>query len=95
MGIQRTAKIYRTIATKGDIEKSSSWDTMEFEESVFPWKYDTDETCIILEGRAIVNELDGEEVLIQKGDKVHFRKGTVCGWKVVKKLRKSYILHHQ
>lgn len=67
-----------------------SWPTWTKEVSEFPWSYDADEVCYILEGRVIVTPDGGEPVEIEKGDLVTFPKGLSCTWKVVQGIRKHY-----
>jgi len=55
----------------------------EKEPSTFPWHYDEQETCLILEG----------EVEVQAGgpgDYVVFPQGLDCTWTVKQALRKHY-----
>ncbi|PVX25023.1 MAG: cupin, partial [Candidatus Bathyarchaeum sp.] len=40
--------------TKQESEDAESWPIWEKEESEFPWEYDDQETCRILEGKAVV-----------------------------------------
>ena len=58
--------------------------------SEFPWEYDTDEVCYILEGRVIVTPDGGEPVEIQKVDLVTFPAGMSCTWKITEPIRKHY-----
>ncbi len=66
------------------------WDIWEKEESEFPWHYDTNEHCYILEGRAEVNPSGGEPVEFGAGDYVVFPEGMDCTWKITEKIRKHY-----
>ena len=67
-----------------------TWPIWEKEESEFPWSYDTDEICFILEGEVVVTPDGGEPVVIRKADLVTFPKGMSCRWEVKKKIRKHY-----
>ncbi|MCX7984448.1 MAG: cupin domain-containing protein [Bacteroidetes bacterium] len=68
----------------------SSWPIWAKEVSEFPWEYDCDETCYILEGEVIVTPENGEPVSITAGDLVRFPKGMKCRWKILKSVRKHY-----
>lgn len=67
-----------------------NWPIWTKEVSEFPWEYDTDEVCYILEGEVIVTPAGGEPVHIQAGDLVRFPRGMKCTWKIIKNLRKHY-----
>jgi uncharacterized cupin superfamily protein len=67
-----------------------NWPIWEKEESDFPWTYDTDEVCYVLEGKVIVTPDGGQPVEIGKGDFVRFPKGMSCRWEVKEKIRKHY-----
>jgi len=71
---------------------AKSWPIWEKEVSEFPWEYDNDETCLILEGKITVLNEDGEEFKIQPGDYVVFPKGMKCTWKISENVRKHYKL---
>ncbi|MHC4981623.1 MAG: cupin domain-containing protein [Planctomycetota bacterium] len=62
----------------------------EQEASKFPWHYDEQETCLILEGRVEVTTDDGQKVSFGPGDYVVFPKGLDCTWDVKKAVRKHY-----
>lgn len=68
----------------------SSWPIWTKEVSEFPWQYDAQETCFLLEGDVIVTPEGGEAVEIKKGDLVTFPKGMSCTWKIRKDVRKHY-----
>jgi uncharacterized cupin superfamily protein len=61
----------------------------EKEPSEFPWYYDEQETCLILEGDVTV-EAPGQTVNFGPGDLVVFPKGLSCTWKVKQRVRKHY-----
>ena len=60
------------------------------EVSEFDWHYDSEETCLIIEGEVTVS-YNGENVSFGAGDYVIFPKGLSCIWKVSKPVRKHYI----
>ena len=66
-----------------------SRDTWSKEPSEFPWHYDQQETCLVLEGEVTVETAD-ESVSFGPGDYVVFPKGLDCTWKVKKAIRKHY-----
>jgi len=57
--------------------------------STFPWEYDTQETCLIIEGRALVKTAEGD-VEFGEGDYIIFPRGLKCTWKIKKRIRKYY-----
>ena len=65
------------------------WPIWTCEVSEFPWKYDVEESCLILEGEVYVTA-GSESVEIKSGDFVIFPKGLSCVWKVTKPIRKHY-----
>ncbi len=68
----------------------ADWPVWEKEVSVFPWAYDSDETCYMLEGRVIVTPDDGAPVEIVQGDLVTFPEGMSCQWNILQDIRKHY-----
>ena len=71
---------------EADIRACPVW---EKEPSTFPWHYDEQETCLILEGEVEVRA--GEEtVRIGPGDYVVFPQGLDCTWTVKQAVRKHY-----
>lgn len=66
------------------------WPIWEKEVSVFPWHYDSTETCYLLEGEVIVTPKNGEAVRFGKGDLVTLRQGLSCTWDIRKAVRKHY-----
>ena len=58
--------------------------------SKFDWHYDSEETCLILEGDVKVS-YNGESVSFGAGDYVVFPKGLSCVWDVSKPVKKHYI----
>ncbi|QQS59129.1 cupin domain-containing protein [Candidatus Peregrinibacteria bacterium] len=77
-------------ATEEDRKKSEDWSVWSKEISEFHWKYDTPETCFILEGSATVTPEEGESVSFGVGDFVMFPKGLKCTWKITEPIRKRY-----
>jgi len=67
-----------------------SWPIWEKEASTFPWHYDEQERCYLLQGRVIVTPQDGDPVEIQKGDFVVFPQGMSCTWEILEDVRKHY-----
>ena len=62
------------------------WSIWTKEVSNFPWAYDSEETCYLLEGEVIVTP-----VHIAAGDLVTFPAGMTCAWEILKTVRKHYI----
>ena len=67
-----------------------SWPIWEKEASEFPWHYDEQETCYLLEGDVVVTPDSGEPVRFGQGDFVVFPEGMACTWKIEKAVRKHY-----
>lgn len=68
----------------------SGWPIWEKEVSEFPWSYDSNETCYILEGEVIVTPDGGDPVHIKQGDLVVFPAGMLCTWNILQPIRKHY-----
>lgn len=68
------------------------WPVWTKEVSTFPWRYDTRETCYLLEGEAVVTPDGGEPVTIERGDLVTFPAGLSCTWEIRMPVRKHYDL---
>ena len=75
--------------SKEEQQKAESWPIWEKEESTFPWEYDVQETCLILEGKAVVKSPD-TQVEFGPGDYVIFPKGLKCTWEIKDKIKKHY-----
>ncbi len=75
---------------KLDVLGVEEWPIWEKEPSEFPWTYDRQEVCYILEGKIIVTPDGGEPVELGRGDLVTFPKGMSCTWKVVEFISKHY-----
>lgn len=66
------------------------WSMWEKEASTFPWTYEMNEVCYILEGEVTVTPEYGEPVFIQAGDLVNFPQGMSCEWEIHKDIKKHY-----
>ena len=89
---QRDAKKAGIIVkTPNAIEKSEmqTKPTWGCEVSVFNWNYDSEETCLLIEGEVTV-EYDDGSVSFGAGDYVTFPQGLSCVWKVSKPVKKHY-----
>ena len=58
--------------------------------SSFPWTYDEQETCLLLEGDVTVTPATGEPVRFGADDLVVFAAGLHCTWTVHVPVRKHY-----
>ena len=68
------------------------WPIWTKEISQFPWRYDSNETCYILEGEVIVTPDSGQPVQLGEGDLVPFPAGMSCTWQIQSNIRKHYKL---
>jgi uncharacterized cupin superfamily protein len=68
----------------------TGWDIWTKEASEFPWFYDAQEICYLLEGDVVVTSENGESVEFGKGDLVTFPKGMSCTWKIRSDVKKYY-----
>ena len=75
--------------SKKEQQEAESWPVWEKEESRFPWEYGVQETCLILEGKAVIETSEGN-VEFGAGNYVVFPKGLKCTWEIKKKIRKHY-----
>lgn len=66
------------------------WPVWTKEASLFPWTYDSQETCYFLEGEVTVTPEDGESLRLGAGDLVIFPAGMRCTWQVHRRVRKHY-----
>jgi len=66
------------------------WPVWTKEASLFPWTYDSQETCYFLEGDATVTPEGGEPLRLGAGDLVIFPAGMRCTWQVHRRVRKHY-----
>jgi uncharacterized cupin superfamily protein len=58
--------------------------------SEFDWYYDSEETCLIIEGDVTV-KYDSKSVSFAAGDLVVFPQGLTCVWQVKKPVKKHYL----
>ncbi len=79
-------------ADKKQLEQDGvmDWPIWEKEVSNFPWTYESDEHCYILEGRVTVTPDNANSVEIKAGDYVIFPKGMSCTWEIHEPIRKHY-----
>lgn len=75
---------------KLDVMGIYNWPIWKKEASIFPWSYDQQETCYILQGKVIVTPDGGEPVEIVRGDLVTFPKGMKCHWDIKEDIKKHY-----
>ena len=66
------------------------WPTWGCGVSKFPWTYDSEETCYVLEGDVIVTPKGGEPVRYGAGDLVTLPAGMSCTWDVQAAVKKHY-----
>ena len=69
-----------------EMQKKPVWGC---EVSEFDWYYDSEETCLLIEGEVEVRYSEGK-VNITAGDMVIFPKGLSCVWNVTKPVSKYY-----
>ncbi len=67
-----------------------SWPVWEKDISEFPWEYDMEEVCLILEGKATITPDGGIPLTIGPGDLVTFPRGMKCRWEITDPIRKHY-----
>jgi len=68
----------------------SAWPVWEKEVSTFPWEYDCEEVCYLLEGEVVVTPEGGTPVTLRAGDLVTFPAGMRCTWEIRAPVRKHY-----
>ena len=78
-----------TESEKAAMQQKPIWSC---EVSEFDWFYDSEETCLIIEGEVAV-DYDGGSVSFSAGDYVVFPRGLSCVWKVTKPVRKHYVFN--
>ncbi|MCL2294248.1 MAG: cupin domain-containing protein [Spirochaetes bacterium] len=76
--------------TEAEKSKMLSCPTWECEASEFNWRYDSEETCLLVEGEVEVKHAGGS-AFCKAGDMVTFPEGLSCVWKVTKPVKKHYI----
>jgi hypothetical protein len=67
-----------------------SWPVWTKEVSEFPWHYESNEVCYLLEGEVIVTPEGDEPVTISAGDLVSFPVGLSCHWKILQDVKQHY-----
>lgn len=72
------------------VAEAKTWPKWEKEASVFPWQYDQQEACLILQGQVTVTNEDGEQFDFGAGDYVVFPQGMKCTWNIRQDVRKHY-----
>ncbi|MBI5211269.1 MAG: cupin domain-containing protein [Elusimicrobia bacterium] len=75
--------------TEDEKKQASRWPIWTKEASTFPWRYDSGETCYMIEGEVLVKTAEGA-VAFGAGDWVVFPKGLECTWVISKPVRKHY-----
>ena len=76
--------------TDGEIAAMKSKPVWTCEISEFDWHYDSEETCLLIEGDVTV-KYGSKSVSFSAGDFVVFPQGLSCVWNVKKPVRKHYI----
>ena len=76
-----------TEAEKLLMQKQPTWSCGVSE---FDWYYDSEETCLLIEGEVEVSYVGGS-VRFGAGDYVVFPHGLACVWQVTRPVRKHYI----
>jgi len=76
-----------TESEKAEMRSKPMWGC---EVSEFDWHYDSEETCLLIEGEVEV-KYAGKSVSFGAGDMVTFPEGLSCVWKVTKPVKKHYI----
>lgn len=66
------------------------WPTWGTGVARFPWTYDEQETCYVLEGEVVVTPDGGAPVTVKAGDLAVFPAGMSCVWDVRAPIRKHY-----
>ncbi len=84
-------KINREI-TKSQLQQQGvyDWPIGSKEISCFPWTYELQECCLILQGEVTVTPDNGDPVKIFPGDYVTFSKGLSCTWDIHQAIKKHY-----
>ncbi len=66
------------------------WSLWSHPEAKFPWSYEDEESCYLLEGKVTVTPKGGKPVTIVKGDLVTLPKGLKCDWEIHEPLKTHY-----
>ena len=75
--------------TETEINEMKTCPIWTCEVKTFPWHYDDQETCLIIEGDVTVSA-EGKEVSFGPGDLVIFPVGLDCEWQVKTPVKKHY-----
>ncbi len=75
---------------KLDVMGVEEWPIWTKEVSEFPWTYESNEICYILEGEVLVTPDGGESVKLGEGDLVTFSAGMSCTWNISRPIKKHY-----
>lgn len=79
-------------ATEQDKINCSNWPIWSSQPSEFDWEYTQKETCLIIEGKAIVTDPNDpqEKVTFENGDLVIFPNELSCRWIITEAIKKYY-----
>lgn len=69
------------------VAKAKQWGC---DASSSPWSYGSQETCLVIEGEALVTMDDGTVVELKPGTLATFPAGSSCVWDVTQALTKHY-----
>ncbi len=75
--------------TEKEVEAMKSKPIWSCKVSEFDWFYDSEETCLIIDG-AVTVKYGAKSVSFTTGDYVIFPKGLSCVWQVTKAVKKYY-----
>jgi uncharacterized cupin superfamily protein len=78
--------------TDREIETMKSKSVWTCGVSEFDWFYDSEETCLVIEGEVTVN-YGSKSVSFAAGDLVVFPQGLSCVWQVKKAVKKHYLFN--
>ena len=78
--------------TKQEVVEMKSNPVWTCEVSEFDWHYESEETCLIIEGDVTVR-YGSKSVSFADGDYVVFPKGLSCFWQVKKAVKKYYVFN--
>jgi len=76
-----------TETEKADMQNKPVWTCGVSE---FDWYYDSEETCLLIEGEVTVT-YNGGSICFGAGDYVVFPQGLACVWKVTAPVKKHYV----
>ena len=72
-------------------QECKTWPIWTSEPSTFDWDYTQSETCLIIEGKVTVSDIEGEGyVAFGPGDLVIFPVDLQCVWQVEVAVKKHY-----